>query len=404
MRVEIAMRALAVVLACGTAAAAPAQLATGAVCAAGRPTVKEILPASAVAGSVKILPSATGGLDVFWTGQGRVGDPHFLGMYAAFSASGQRLTRPVKLLDDPIRSVAAGGAGTFAIVHSVSTTSGWQAYVALARPARGQIVWDVPLPSPERGHGTTHVAWDGRTRSWLVVGEELVQLPDRAPGYVYNRLFVTRLDRDGKQLEAPRYIQEPGMSASLGDWGTPLVAAGGKIAFVWAAHRDRVRTLYVTELDGDRVTHTAVAATEAGGYMRVAIAAIAGGYAVAGGESGADPMSSRAFVTTLRDGVVAPLTYLASARTHTSDPVVASDGARVGVAWNEDELGEPDGNRRSLVHAAVIDGQGAVHAAYDTKTPLGRHDWTSSLAWDGCRFALVHLVGINPSAVDLVRF
>ncbi len=398
-----AVAALAVVLACGSAAAGPAELATGAACPADAGSAKEILPASAVAGSVKILASARG-YDVFWTGQAKVGDPQFLGMYAAFSTTGQRLTRPVKLLDDGIRSAAAGDAGTFALVHTVATSSGWQAYVALLRPAKAQVLWDVAIPSPEFGHGMVHVAWEPRTSAWIVVGEENVQLPNSPRGNVSTRLFVLRLGRDGKPLEAPRYIEEAGMSASLDDWGNPVAVAGGKVAFVWTAHRDRVRTLYVTELDGERVTHTAVAATQVGGYSRVAIAPIAGGYAIAGGESGADPMSSRAFVTTLRDGSVAQLAYLAAATDHTSEPVIASDGVRVGVAWNQDELGGPDGNRRTLVHAAVIDAQGAIHRVYDTKPAVGRHDWTNWLAWDGCRFALVHLVGINPSAIELVRF
>ncbi len=137
--------------------------------------------------------------------------------------------------------------------------------------------------------------------------------------------------------------------------------------------------------------------------MRVALAATADGYVIAGGETGARPLDSRLFVTTLRDGVAGKLRYLPTTEPHASEAVLASDGKRVAIAWNEDQI-VTNGEGRTTVHAALVDARGTVKPVFATKPPTGRHDRIQALAWDGCRFALVHTIGINPSAIELVRF
>lgn len=392
MRSSLAILALS-----GIASAAPLQIAPPNGACSGKPIVAELLPANAFAGSAKILASPRG-FDVFWTAQPALGSHEFMGMYAAYSRTGQRIGDAVKLIDQPIRNVASDGAGGFAIVYQASITDGWQAHVAGVRA--GKVSWDVAIPSRERGHGSLSIGWDAHAGAWVVVGEELVQLPNQAAGYVYNRLFVARLDHAGAWLDKPRYVTDPLVNAQLSDWGNPLTGARGRVAFAWTTVDGSQTTLYVSELD--KVTAKRVEVARSRGFFRVAIAATARGYAVAGGEDTADPLGSRAFVTTIEGTTAAPMRYLSPKDRRGSEPVIASDGKTVAVAWNED-ITDKSG-RRTAVRAVVVAADGTLRDAYDSKPPAGETDWVESMTWDGCRFALVHTYAINPSASELVRF
>jgi len=89
-----------------------------------------------------------------------------------------------------------------------------------------------------------------------------------------------------------------------------------------------------------------------------------------------------------------------------TESVIASDGTRVAVAWNEDEidvrkLGKPGmiANNRTSIHAVVIGPHGELADAAYSDPPPGQHDWVQAMTWDGCQFALVHTNGINASSM-----
>jgi hypothetical protein len=357
----------------------------------------ELLPASALAGSVKIFASARG-FDVFWTAQPEPGSSQFEVMHRTFSAAGAPLGKATTVIDQPGRHIAAGKPGTFGLTYQVSTSSGWQGHVLVV--ARDKTVFDLALPDDGAGHGTLAIGWDPVHAQWVIAGEQLTQLSDRPTGNVYNRLFTARLDATGGWIEKPTYITEPGTNASLSDWGNPMTWASDHMAIAWTASTGHDSTLYVTDLEPGHATHHQVASGHHG-YMRCVLAWTRGGYVIAGAEDGDRPLESHLFIATLRDGVATPLRYLSDEARHGGEAVIASDGARVAVAWNEDEIGSE--NVRTSVHAAIVDARGTIANAFASKTPTGQHDWTQAMAWDGSQFALVHTSGINPSAIQLVK-
>jgi len=122
------------------------------------------------------------------------------------------------------------------------------------------------------------------------------------------------------------------------------------------------------------------------------------GYVIAGGDASAGLFAGRLAVITLRDGVAAPPRYVSGPNRSATESVIASDGTRVAVAWNEDEidvrkLGKPGmiANNRTSIHAVVS--RTARRASQMPRTPTpppGQHDWVQAMTWDGCQFALVH--------------
>ena len=87
---------------------------------------------------------------------------------------------------------------------------------------------------------------------------------------------------------------------------------------------------------------------------------------------------------------------------YAGEVVIASDGARVALAWNEQDRSQPAVPRQSM-RAALVDEQGAVSVVYAPEAPPGSIDFTQALAWDGCHFILLHGHGGAPGAIKLVQ-
>jgi hypothetical protein len=387
-----------VLVASAAASAAPLEVASSgerAGCPAAGAT-RELLPADALAGTVRMFASPRG-LDVFWTGQRRAGEARFVLAYQAFTAAGAPLGRVETLLDYGPRHIAAGDDG----IYGVTYQEGTQAHVAVVRPAKHQVLWDVALPSKQRGHGTLAIVWDPRASQWVIAGEEQFQLPNQPSGYVYNRLYTARFDRGGKYVQQPTYLTAPGETASISDWGDPMTWTGDRAAIVWTGVDAKTHepTLDVTELTASGAT-TREIARDAHGYTRSVLAAIEGGYVVASGKGAADPMESTMFVAIVRDGKAVPVRAPSSLPARASEPVIASDGKRVAIGWNSDEITGSE-NRRTTVHVMIVEA-GVMSEIYATETPRGRHDWVQALAKTSCGFALAHTIGINPSSIQLV--
>jgi hypothetical protein len=398
------MRDLAAVLVLGLCCEAAADRVQDPCSITG--VVVEMMPSSANAGSVKIFPTRAG-FDAFWISGSA--------MYAAFTRAGQRVGEPQKLVE-PMRYVTPGPDGTYGVTYQVSVKNRWQGHVAMMKPGAAPM-WDAELPLHGRGHGNLAIGWDPHASAWIVVGEEQIQLPNQPDGYVYNRLFVARIDRKGALLEAPTYISDDTVSAQLNDWHDPLVVADNHVGVAWVAtDGNRPATLYVTELDGAQPKRTRIA-TAQHGFMRVVLARTPAGYVIAGSESGSNIFDGRLFVTTLNGSSAGAMRYISTTGRNASEPVIATDGTRVAIAWNETETREvvepsmhpgPPLKRsvaeRTRARAVTIDAGGKLADAYTSATPSGRSDWVQSIAWDGCRFALVHTTGINPSGIAFVRF
>lgn len=356
-------------------------------------TKREIVPSSALGLYAKAFTSPRG-FDIFWDSQPALGDPHFSLVHAAFSASGEPLDQPAMILDQYVRWIAPGDSREFGTIYM----SGLHAHVAVVRSDANTVLWDVALPSESFTHGNLAIGWDPKHAQWVVVGEDGFVTPDRST--IVNQLFTARLDRRGAWVQKPTRISPRSANASMSDWSNPLIWTGDRMAVVWAGNVDHAWTLYLTELDPDRATDHVVAHGERS-FLRTVLAWTNSGYVISGAEY--DQLrDSRVFVTTVRDGVAAPLRYVSTSGAYGGEVAMATDGTRVALAWNEqpaDEIGE-----RTTVRAAVIDEHGDVSNAFASDTPNGRHDWVQSVAWNGSRFTLLHTRGINPAAIELVGF
>jgi hypothetical protein len=188
-----------------------------------------------------------------------------------------------------------------------------------------------------------------------------------------------------------------------------MTTANDRLAIVWDSYQnggDGTWKIYVSELSSSGTTHIPV--TTATHLGRGVVAATAAGYVVVGSEPATAQHRARLFMTTVRSGVASPLHYLSNDDTDASESVVASDGSRVAIAWDEDrqsgDNSAPDRMQGSSVHIAVVDGQGKVTSVAGPAARPNQADWVQSLAWTGCEFGLLHTNGINPSSITLVLF
>ena len=398
----------------------------------------EIVPTQRNGGTYRSFPREAGGFDLFWIELVDRGEsvpevhdvpdmpdapgvrgnplpvpmrtprpPRFATLHQSFSASGAPLTKPVVVAETPVRHIARGEGGTWALtVQAFSDT--WRSSVLLVRIGDGvpTVRGITKIPLEGFGHSTMAIAWDAAAREWVLAGEEQFNEPQKSRGYVYHRVLVARLSADGaKWIEEPRYLTgEYPESGMLSDWTSPFTTTADGVAFVWGAFRayDGTATVRITELvSGKPPVHHDVATGPA--YMRGAIAKTPRGYAVSWGSMIPGTASKYEVKLALFEDGKAGAPFTLSERSGEDsavESVIASDGKRVLVAWQQGW-----GDTGTAIHLAELPltpGAKPERRALTNRKVL-QHDWVQALWWDGCAFALIRLDGINPSAGRLER-
>jgi hypothetical protein len=288
-------------------------------------------------------------------------------------------TKPRTLMDEGAAGyLPTSDPSVFALAYATSHGT------HLTQVRDGVAAWDISLAV--LGGRVSQIEWDPLSHEWLVIVDGA------------DRLMMARYDAKGALVVKPTPISDKYQTAMISDWGDPLIWAGDRFALVWElVETSQKSRVLITEIKGTKVTHIPV--TSAAHLFRGVIARTAKGYAIAGGEfcerTDKKPACSRVFTTAVRDGVATPKRYLSGDAGPSSEAVIASDGTRVAVAWNEIDGG---------IRAAVLGDDDLDVVARSKAKAATSPDWVHSLVWDGCRFALSYGKGINPSRIQVVLF
>ncbi len=370
----------------------------------------EVLPSSVDASAVTLFPSPQG-FELFGTTVERHdGGADFWTTYTAITPEGATRVQPTRILKHGARHMAAGDGGVFALPYVEDTPNGWRGHVAAFHADTRSIVWDVAIPTQGAGHGKIAIAWDAKARQWVVVAEELAPVPNGPAGNTYERLVSARIDAGGRWATRPTPFTTWPVTGHFSDWGHPMTMASDRVAIVWDSYQnggDQTWKIYVTELSAAGTTHIPVATT-AMHLGRGVVTSTAAGYVVVGSEPATSEHRARVFMTTVRSGVASGRHYLSSEDTDAQESVVASDGSRVAIAWDENrssgDNSAPNRMQGSTVHIAVVDADGTISSVPGSTPQPYQRDSVESLTWTGCEFALVYSTGANPSSTQLVLF
>ena len=353
-------------------------------------TAREIVPASSFPNGARAFASERG-IEVFWNQQPGLGQSQFWLEHRAFSPAGEPLGPPTKILDTMMRWAAAGERGTFAIVNPAGGGA-WK--IAALHLGNAQPLWTAAMPAGN-DYNNFAIAWDPDHAQWVIVAEQRIASFDH--NHDRFRLVTARLSRDGAWADSPAFISPELEHATLSDWGAPLVHADHRMAVVWeqSAMTGHDRSLHVTELYPGRTVDFVVARGTAVSF-RTVLAWANGGYVIAGATFPQSLTDSRVFVARLRDGVATPTQIVSSPDRYGGEPLLASDGTRVALAWNEQ-----DATHTTSAHSAVLDERGGMSAHFASSGGVGQTDFTQALVAGRCGFTFVFTAGINPSALVL---
>ncbi len=303
--------------------------------------------------------------------------------------------------DELWRSIATNGE-RYAGVVKVWDGKTWRGTIAVAELTEDETLTPLgtaPVPLEGHGHSTLVVAWNPQDQEWGVLFEENFNKDPNVPGIVHSRLYFGRVSADGAWIEGSKKLltsTSTKISAQISDWGDPLIWTGEGYAAIWAEFGPTKTPVFFAELaaDGD----PSRLQIDEGRFSRGVLAQGDGGYGLAWGHFDFGDHFNLRFAT-VKGGEVSEVIHLGDDAVYSNDSAIAFDGERFTVSWHETAEGA------SRVHYAKVDPQTLVADTVQvTEDDYDDHDWSWSLVYNGCRHALAHVRGINPSDGWVVLF
>jgi hypothetical protein len=408
------------------------ELADG--CQADQERTLDVLPRRKGAGRLRIFTSPTG-FDLFWLevellpskGQQPIPTrqrkglplPHKRGptkalfhqMWAPLSSAGKLLASPKRLPVPFFTRIASNGRDVVAIVSERTAKGVHTGKSSLWRCTHPdmQCRKTASLPDGPEGHGGGYgLAWDAKREQWGITWEEHRNVDPRKPGFVHSVLFFGRATATGQYVQGSTVqlsSSKPSRTASLSDWGSPMMwHPEHGFAVVWGfsdndAKQTRVQLTHVG--DGDAIRHTTVTSTS--GSSRAVIAHDGARYGVAWQQSGGPHLNMRfSTVAFAADGAVTvggPL-IVGDDRVYSGGAILGGGNGTFVLGWHE-----PDADRHNRAFRMRVAGSPMVTAVEQlSDSGFAGDDWPVGLAFDGCRFAWAEQHHLNPSAARVRLF
>lgn len=318
--------------------------------------------------------------------------PDFETRLVKLDLDGQVVGAPFVIGDDIWRHKASNG-DRYAAVTTTTGNAGHHGTIVVSAIEADDtltLVNTTPVPAPGWGSGTIAVAWNPVDGEWGVLWEDQYNVDPNKPGYIHARLAFGRVSADGVWVKGSTKLltsDDTKSSVSLSDWTNPLIWAGDRYAAVWAEFGP-VTSVYLGELAADGTpTRTKI---DEGSFSRGVVAWDGVGYGVAWGHTDVDHYNMR-FVY-VSGGAVGEVLHLGDDQIYSNEAsIVAADG-RFTVAWHETAA-----DRTRVYYAKIDPGTLDAETVEVTEPNFAGHDWAWNLVHDGCRHALSHMHGINPS-------
>jgi len=299
------------------------------------------------------------------------------------------------------RSIATNGEH-YAAALKTSEQNTWKGSIAVGQIEEDDtvsIVGTSPVPLEGRGHSTLALAWNPVDGEWGVLFTENFDVDPNVPGIVHARLYFGRVSADGEWIEGSKKLltsTSTKHSASISDWGSPIIWNGSGYAAVWAEFGPSETPVFLAQLETDGTPQRLQ--IDEGRFSRGVLAQSDGGYGLAWGHYDDDDHFNLRFAY-VADGQVSELLHLGDDDVYSNDAAIVFDGERFTVSWHESAQGA------SRVHYARIDPETLAEDTVQlTEDDYDDHDWSWSLVYNGCRHALAHVRGINPSDGWVVLF